>query len=241
MNPVFVSALKSHGGPGAAIRTASGTIPARVHPPAEAFPQTSVASLFSIGSPEAKPVQVRVASAAPSSSGIGAFFGNLFGSKREDAKSDARESVTQSVQTKSQALLVNASASAAQSKTIATTKDTSESRPPNSPSRNHKLRLGSKNRALSRHRVLEVRGPPIFSSGLCPQCQPELSTVGSARGIKPGWSPPGRSYPLGSRIDPGRGWGACLALALAFYCGPCCTLRPRGSARRRPPLRVGQH
>jgi murein L,D-transpeptidase YafK len=35
MNPVFLSALKSHGGPGATIRTASGTIPADVNPPAE--------------------------------------------------------------------------------------------------------------------------------------------------------------------------------------------------------------
>jgi murein L,D-transpeptidase YafK len=127
MNPVFVSALKSHGGPGAAIRTASGTIPARVHPPAEAFQQTSVASLFSIGSPEAKPVQVRVASAAPSTSGIGAFFGNLFGSKREDAKSNAREgSVTQPVSATSQAASTTPGAIPAQTKAAATTKETRE-------------------------------------------------------------------------------------------------------------------
>jgi murein L,D-transpeptidase YafK len=35
MSPIFLAALKSHGGPGATIRTASGTIPPYVNPPAE--------------------------------------------------------------------------------------------------------------------------------------------------------------------------------------------------------------
>ena len=35
MNPIFLQAVKSHGGPGAAIRTASGTVPAYVNPPKE--------------------------------------------------------------------------------------------------------------------------------------------------------------------------------------------------------------
>ena len=35
MNPAFLAALNSHGGPGAVIRTASGTIPAYVDPPVE--------------------------------------------------------------------------------------------------------------------------------------------------------------------------------------------------------------
>jgi murein L,D-transpeptidase YafK len=35
MNPIFLEALRSNGGPGATIRTASGTIPAHVNPPAE--------------------------------------------------------------------------------------------------------------------------------------------------------------------------------------------------------------
>jgi murein L,D-transpeptidase YafK len=35
MNPTFLAAVKSRGGPGATIRTASGTIPAYVNPPAE--------------------------------------------------------------------------------------------------------------------------------------------------------------------------------------------------------------
>jgi murein L,D-transpeptidase YafK len=35
MNPIFLSAVKSQGGPGAKIRTGSGTIPADVNPPAD--------------------------------------------------------------------------------------------------------------------------------------------------------------------------------------------------------------
>jgi hypothetical protein len=44
MNPIFLAAMKSHGGPGATIRTASGTIPAYVNPPAEPA-QTATGSL----------------------------------------------------------------------------------------------------------------------------------------------------------------------------------------------------
>ena len=127
MNPVFLAALRSHGGPGAAIPTASGTIPARVHPPADSLPQSIWTSVFAITSPEAKPVPVRVASAAPSSSDIGAFFGKLFGSKRDNTNPNVRESsVTQSVQTKSQAPATGPSAVPAQSKATATTKETPE-------------------------------------------------------------------------------------------------------------------
>jgi len=96
MNSVFVSALRSNGGPGTAIRTASGTIPARVHPPSDALPQSTIASIFGLGSPEVKSVQVHVASAAPSSSGIGAFFGTFFGSKNDNTSTHVDESsVTQ--------------------------------------------------------------------------------------------------------------------------------------------------
>jgi hypothetical protein len=42
MNPIFLAAVKSRGGPGATIRTASGTIPAYVNPPAE-LPQAAAA------------------------------------------------------------------------------------------------------------------------------------------------------------------------------------------------------
>ena len=121
MNPVFVSALRSNGGPGTAIRTASGTIPARVHPPSDALPQGTIASIFGMGSPEVKSVEVRVASATPSSSSIGAFFGNLFGSKRDNTSANVRESsVTQ--QPKSQAAPIAPSAASGQTQATATTK-----------------------------------------------------------------------------------------------------------------------
>jgi murein L,D-transpeptidase YafK len=93
MNPTFLAAVKSHGGPGAVIKTASGTIPPHVNPPAET-PETTTGSFpgsfLSLASAESKPApapksSVQVASAAPASSGgIGGFFGNLFGSKGED-------------------------------------------------------------------------------------------------------------------------------------------------------------
>lgn len=120
MNPIFLSALRSHGGPGTPIRTASGTIPARVHPPADSFPQGTGASIFAIASREAKPAQVRVASAAPSSSGIGAFFGNLFGSNHDNTIGDVRESsVKQSIQAKSQAALTASSSTSVPTKATA--------------------------------------------------------------------------------------------------------------------------
>ena len=94
MNPTFLSAVKSHGGPGATIRTAAGTIPAHVNPPGERSPDTG--SMMSLASAESKPVpgprsSVQVASAAPGSSGgIGAFFGNLFGQGRRSGRRLAR-------------------------------------------------------------------------------------------------------------------------------------------------------
>jgi hypothetical protein len=93
MNPTFLAAVKSHGGPGAPIKTALGTIPAHVNPPAETSAETpSLASIMSLASAESRPApapaprsSVQVASAAPGSSGgIGGFFGSLFGSKNDD-------------------------------------------------------------------------------------------------------------------------------------------------------------
>ena len=91
MNPTFLAAVKSHGGPGAVIKTASGTIPAHVNPPAETETTTGSFGFLSLASAESKPAPapksspVQVASAAPASSGgISGFFGNLFGSKGED-------------------------------------------------------------------------------------------------------------------------------------------------------------
>ena len=91
MNPTFLAAVKSHGGPGAVIKTASGTIPAYVNPPAETPSSSSVGPTgsFSLASAESRPAPgprpsvVQTASAG-GSSGIGGFFGNLFGSKSDD-------------------------------------------------------------------------------------------------------------------------------------------------------------
>jgi murein L,D-transpeptidase YafK len=87
MNETFLSAVKTHGGPGATIRTAAGTIPAHAQPPAEPA-QPAAGSTMSLASAESKPApgprsSVQVASAA-SSGGIGGFFGNLFGSRSEE-------------------------------------------------------------------------------------------------------------------------------------------------------------
>src|SRR5262249_33072987 len=91
MNAAFMTAVKSHGGPGAAIRTAAGTIPPHVNPPGFEPPaETMSASTLSLASAESKPASgprssVQVASAVPGSSGgVGSFFSNLFGSKAED-------------------------------------------------------------------------------------------------------------------------------------------------------------
>jgi murein L,D-transpeptidase YafK len=95
MNPQFLAAVKSHGGPGATIHTALGTIPAHVNPPAETSPDTGFAGMMSLASAESKPApaprsSVQVASAVPGSSGgIGSFFGSLFGSKSEDQSTES--------------------------------------------------------------------------------------------------------------------------------------------------------
>jgi murein L,D-transpeptidase YafK len=97
MNPTFLTAVKLHGGPGAVIKTASGTIPAHVNPPADS-PETTTGSFagsfMSLASSDSRPAPAprsQVASATTSagnsggsSGGIGSFFGNLFGSKSED-------------------------------------------------------------------------------------------------------------------------------------------------------------
>jgi murein L,D-transpeptidase YafK len=62
MNATFLAALRAKGGPGSDIRTASGTIPARVHPPAEPSSGFTLASLFSFA-PTPRSADVQVASA----------------------------------------------------------------------------------------------------------------------------------------------------------------------------------
>jgi murein L,D-transpeptidase YafK len=96
MNPTFLTAVKSHGGPGATIHTAAGTIPPHVNPPAEPAAETTIASTVSLASAESKSAyaprsSVQVASAVPgSSSGVGSFFSNLFGAKTEDQGAASR-------------------------------------------------------------------------------------------------------------------------------------------------------
>jgi len=85
MNPTFLAAVKSHGGPGATIHTASGTIPPHVNPPGFEL-ETPTGSSMSLASSESKPApaprsSVQVASAGSSSGG---FFGSLFGSRNEE-------------------------------------------------------------------------------------------------------------------------------------------------------------
>jgi murein L,D-transpeptidase YafK len=91
MNPTFLAAVKSHGGPGATIRTTIGTIPPHVNPPAESPASDSIVSTMSLASAESKPApgprsSVQVASAGSS----GGFLSNLFGLKSEDQSAATR-------------------------------------------------------------------------------------------------------------------------------------------------------
>jgi murein L,D-transpeptidase YafK len=91
MNATFLTALKSHGGPGAVIHTAVGTIPPHVNPPHE--PESAPVSVFSLASADSRPASVggstvQVASAT-SSGGVGGFFSHLFGSKSSDDQAAA--------------------------------------------------------------------------------------------------------------------------------------------------------
>ncbi len=77
MNPTFLAAVKSHGGPGANIRTAVGTIPAHVNPPGAPQPETTTGSTMSLASSESKPAaaprsSVQVASRTAAAAGSAA-------------------------------------------------------------------------------------------------------------------------------------------------------------------------
>src|SRR5262245_45515091 len=76
MNATFLAAVKSNGGPGSTIRTASGTIPSHVNPPA------ARASTMTLASHESKPAEP-VAASSSASSDIASFWSRLFGSKKE--------------------------------------------------------------------------------------------------------------------------------------------------------------
>ena len=126
MNFTFVSALRSNGGPGTVIRTAAGTIPAHVRPPADWLPQeVTRVSVFAIPSPEPKTVQVRVASAVPGS--MATFFAHLFGPKRDNPVANLHESpLTQPAETKSQGSDTAPTAGRVQVKAIVVNRQTSE-------------------------------------------------------------------------------------------------------------------
>ena len=87
MHPTFLEALRSHGGPGATIRTVLGTIPAYVNPPVEPA-QTATGSVLNFASAELESVSAsrlstQAASAAPSYPG--SFIGSLLGSQADQA------------------------------------------------------------------------------------------------------------------------------------------------------------
>jgi murein L,D-transpeptidase YafK len=65
MNATYLAALKANGGPGSDIRTASGTIPSYVRPPAEPSPGLSTASLSSVTSAAPRPAVASAASSSP--------------------------------------------------------------------------------------------------------------------------------------------------------------------------------
>jgi murein L,D-transpeptidase YafK len=88
MNAAFLAAVRANGGPDSDIRTASGTIPRHVRPPAESSPGFSTGSVFSFAAPAPGPAQVQAASAAPTSGG--GLLGTLFGSRRESESAEPR-------------------------------------------------------------------------------------------------------------------------------------------------------
>jgi len=123
MNPTFLAAVKSHGGPGALIKTASGTIPAHVNPPSE--PSHETTGSFGLASADSRPASVQVASAGSSGGGIGGFLSNLFGSKQEEPAT--KPATTDTAKTKS------ASKTAAKPKTAPTETRTADAKPAAAP------------------------------------------------------------------------------------------------------------
>jgi hypothetical protein len=126
MNLTYVAALRSNGGPGTPILTASGTIPAHVRPPADWLPQQDTRpGVFVIPSPEPKTVQIRVASTVPGS--MNAFLAHLFGPRRDNPIADLHESsLTQPAETKPQGADTAAATGRVQVKTIVVNRQTSE-------------------------------------------------------------------------------------------------------------------
>jgi murein L,D-transpeptidase YafK len=88
MNATFLAAARAH--PGATVRTASGTIPSHVNPPAEGYSEAPTGSTMSLASSESRSASVQMASASSGPSGLAGLFGNWFGSKPENQKPEAR-------------------------------------------------------------------------------------------------------------------------------------------------------
>ena len=127
MNDTFLSAVKSHGGPGADIKTASGTIPAHVNPPGQ--PRDATGSTMSLASSDSRPASVQVASAGANSGGIASFFGNLFGSKREDETRAAQSTPSAPEKTKVASTSTKQTTSAAAARTKSETQS-ADAKPP---------------------------------------------------------------------------------------------------------------
>jgi hypothetical protein len=83
VNPTFLAAVKSHGGPGAAIRTAAGTIPAHLNPPGEPA-ETTNGSLAGLASTASAPT-ARVQVASADSSGPSASCWAIYSDRRTGA------------------------------------------------------------------------------------------------------------------------------------------------------------
>jgi len=121
MNATYLAAVKANGGPGSDIHTASGTIPGHVHPPAEASPGFSTASLFSFAAPAARPAQVparvQVASATPGTAVVGSV-------KRESAEPRATATAAAATTKRGQTAAPANTAAKADTKAADTNKNT---------------------------------------------------------------------------------------------------------------------
>jgi len=172
MNATFLAAVKSHGGPGATIHTAAGTIPPHVNPPAEPAAETNIASMVSLASAESQSAyaprsSVQVASAVPgSSSGVGSFFSNLFGSKTEDSRATqpAEASASKSKPAASAAKTGHSAASAARPKSAPPAETKTANAAATKPSSSKQDAEPEKN-AGSAPGVLNGAAPTVPSSG----------------------------------------------------------------------------
>jgi len=91
MNPVFLAAVKAHGGTDSRIESSSlpGSIPANIRPPGEPMSEGPTGSTMSLASAESRP--------APAPAASGGLFGGLFSTGGDNAKpSDSPKSSSES-------------------------------------------------------------------------------------------------------------------------------------------------